>query len=46
METENNHRRNGEDWALLEPVLATRRPFYYVASCFLLFTVIAVVACM
>jgi Ni/Fe-hydrogenase subunit HybB-like protein len=43
VETDRNHAHNGqqEDLVLLQPVVATRRPFYYLAMGFLTLTSIA-----
>jgi Ni/Fe-hydrogenase subunit HybB-like protein len=41
VETDKNHAHKPEDWVLLQPVVATRRSFYYLALFFLGFTTIA-----
>ncbi len=41
MEKENARAHNGQDWPLLQPILATRTSFYYLAMCFLGFTTLA-----
>jgi Ni/Fe-hydrogenase subunit HybB-like protein len=41
VETESEHAHNSNDWKLLQPVIATRRSFYYLAMCFLAFTSVA-----
>ncbi len=38
------HGPDNQDWVLLQPVIATRRSFYYVVLCFLAFTAFAIVA--
>ena len=44
METDKERAPNTQDWRLLQPVLATRRSFYYLGLCFLAFTTLALVA--
>jgi molybdopterin-containing oxidoreductase family membrane subunit len=46
VETGKDHAHNEQDWVLLQPVIATRRPFYYLALFFLGFTSIAFFAWM
>ena len=46
METGKDHAHNEQDLVLLQPVIATRRPFYYLALFFLGFTSIAFFAWM
>jgi Ni/Fe-hydrogenase subunit HybB-like protein len=44
VEKDKGHDPNQQDWLLLQPVIATRRSFYYVALCLLAFTALAVAA--
>ncbi len=44
MEKDKRHEHNENDAVLLQPVIATRPSFYYIALCFLAFTLLAVIA--